>query len=229
MTTSGAAWTGLVIAGCALAFLGASADFYPVLVWGLGSFAVATIVQEYWLAIRARVRKGQENTLQAFRALLRKNQQRYGGYIVHLGAVLIIVGMAGSVYDDERLENLKTGGEFEIGAYRLQYLTATAIPEQHYGGAVARLALYRDDQPLAVMTPEKRMYWLEQQPASVPAIYSTLREDLYVTLTAIESDGSATFKVYCNPLVNWIWFGGLIFVLGSIAVMWPHPDRKTAQ
>jgi cytochrome c-type biogenesis protein CcmF len=221
------ALTGLVFAGCAWMFLGASADFYPVLVWGLGCFSVATIVQEYWLAIRARVRKGQENALQAFRALLRKNQQRYGGYIVHLGAVLIIVGMAGSVYDDERLENLKTGGEFEIGAYRLKYLTANAIPAQHYGGAVARLALYRNDQPLAVMTPEKRMYWLEQQPASIPSIYSTLREDIYVTLTAIESDGSATFKVYRNPLVNWIWFGGLIFVLGSIAVMWPHPERSS--
>jgi len=77
------------------------------------------------------------------------------------------------------------------------------------------------------MTPEKRMYWLEQQPASIPSIYSTLREDLYVTLTAIEADGSATFKVYCNPLVNWIWLGGLIFVLGSVTVMWPHPDRTT--
>ncbi len=218
--------TGAVFAGCAWAFLGKSADYYPVLVWGLGAFAVATIVQEYALAIRARVRKGQENALQAFRALLRKNQQRYGGYIVHLGAVLILVGMAGSVYDIERLENVKTGEDFEIGAYRLEYLTATAIPAQHYGGAVARLAVYRDDQPLAVMTPEKRMYWLEQQPASIPSVYSTLREDLYVTLTAIEADGSATFKVYCNPLVNWIWLGGLVFVLGSIAVMWPHPDRN---
>ena len=55
-----------------------------------------------------------------------------------------------------------------------EYLTADAIPEQHYGGAVARLALYRDGEPLAVMAPEKRMYWLEDQPNSIPSIYSTL-------------------------------------------------------
>ena len=55
---------------------------------------------------------------------------------------------------------------------------------------MARLALYRGDEPLAVMAPEKRMYWLEQQPASIPSVYSTLREDLYVILTAIEHDGS---------------------------------------
>jgi cytochrome c-type biogenesis protein CcmF len=69
------------------------------------------------------------------------------------------------------------------------------------------------------------MYWLEQQPASIPAVHSNALEDLYVTLTAIEADGSATFKVYRNPLVNWIWIGGYIFVLGSVLVMWPHPDR----
>ncbi|HEX9814895.1 MAG TPA: cytochrome c-type biogenesis CcmF C-terminal domain-containing protein, partial [Myxococcota bacterium] len=221
-------WPGVVglIASLVVGFaLGESATYYPTMCWGLGAFVVATIVQEYALAIRARVRKGEENALQAFTALLRKNQQRYGGYIVHFGAVLIIVGMAGSVFDEERLENIQTGDQFEIGGYRLQYLTANAIPMQHYGGAVARLALYRGEKPLGVMTPEKRMYWLEQQPASIPSVHSSVIDDLYVTLTAIEADGSATFKVYCNPLVNWIWIGGYIFVLGSVVVIWPHPDR----
>jgi cytochrome c-type biogenesis protein CcmF len=215
-----------VSASIAVGFaLGESAAYYPIAIWGLGAFVLGTVAQEYTLAIRARIRKGEENALQAFFALLRKNQQRYGGYIVHVGAVFVIVGMAGSVFDEERLENIRTGDEFEIGSYRLQYLTAAAIPMQHYGGAVARLALYRGEEPLGVMTPEKRMYWLEQQPASIPSIYSTLREDVYVTLTAIEADGSATFKVYCNRMVNWIWIGGGIFVIGSLAVMWPHPSR----
>jgi cytochrome c-type biogenesis protein CcmF len=97
---------------------------------------------------------------------------------------------------------------------------------QHYGGAVARIALYRGEEPLGVMAPEKRMYWLEQQPASIPSVHSTLREDLYVILTALEPDGSATLKVYRNPLVNWIWIGGAIFVLGTALVMWPHPGGR---
>jgi cytochrome c-type biogenesis protein CcmF len=131
--------------------------------------------------------------------------------------------MAGSVLNEERLENVRPGSEVRISDYTLRYLTAEAIPAQHYGGAVARLALYRREEPLGVMTPEKRMYWLEQQPASIPSVHSTLREDLYVILTALEPDGSATLKVYRNPLVNWIWIGGVIFVLGSVLVMWPHP------
>ena len=58
-------------------------------------------------------------------------------------------------------------------------------------------------------------------------MYSTLREYLYVILTALEQDGSATLKIYRNPLVNWIWIGAAVFVLGTIAVMWPHPSRTT--
>ena len=70
------------------------------------------------------------------------------------------------------------------------------------------------------------MYFLEQQPVSIPSVWSTLSEDLYVILTAIEPDGSATLKIYRNPLVNWIWIGGYTFVLGTLLIMWPHPERS---
>ena len=73
--------------------------------------------------------------------------------------------------------------------------------------------------------PEKRVYWLEDQPTSIPAIRSSLREDLYVLLTAVEADGSATLKIHRNPLVGWIWLGGATFVLGTVLVMWPHAPR----
>jgi cytochrome c-type biogenesis protein CcmF len=218
--------TGVAIAVLVYVQVDKGLTFYSWVAWSLCGFVVGTIVQEYTRAIRARVAKGNENPFQAFAALLRKNQQRYGGYIVHLGAVFILMGATGSVLGEERLENVQPGGEVRIQDYRLRYLTARAIPRQHYGGAVARLALYRDDEPLVTMTPEKRMYWLEQQPASIPSVYSTAREDLYVILTAVEADGSATFKLYRNPLVNWIWIGGIIFVVGTIAVMWPHRTER---
>jgi cytochrome c-type biogenesis protein CcmF len=217
---------GAVTAVALVIGLGSRLTFHATAAWSLAAFVIGTILQEYARAVRARTRKGEENVLQALAALLRKNQQRYGGYIVHLGVVFIVIGITGSVLNEERLENVRPGGSFSIGHNKWTYLTAQALPAQHYGGAVARLALYRDDQPLAVMAPEKRMYWLEQQPASIPSVYSTLREDLYVILTAIEHDGSATFKVYRNPLVNWIWIGGAVFVLGTLAVMWPHPERR---
>jgi cytochrome c-type biogenesis protein CcmF len=217
---------GLVTALLVVALLRDRLDFYGLAAWSLGVFVSATIVQEYTRAIRARVRKGEENALQACLSLLQKNQQRYGGYIVHLGVVLVMMGMAGSVLNEERLENVKPGSDVQMNGYRLHYLTAEALPAQHYGGARARIALYHHEEPVGVMTPEKRMYWLQEQPSSIPSVHSTAREDLYVILTALEADGSATLKIYRNPLVNWIWIGGYVFVLGTIAIMWPHPRRR---
>jgi len=217
----------LATAGLVLLIVGERITVYALLSWSLGGFAAATIVQEFYQAIRTRTKKGTENALQAFVSLLRKNQQRYGGYIVHLGVIFVLMGATGSVLNEERLENVRPGDEVRIHDYRIRYLTARALPARHYGGAEARLALYRGDEPIGVMTPEKRLYWMQDQPASIPSVYSTLREDLYVTLTAVEADGSATIKLYRNPLVNWIWIGGVIFVLGSLAVMWPHPRRTS--
>jgi cytochrome c-type biogenesis protein CcmF len=195
--------------------------------WALAAFVAVAIAQEYGRAVRARMRHG-EGPLAALGTLLRKNQQRYGGYVVHLGVVFLFVGFAGSALNEERLETLSPGDSVELNGYRLEYRTAHAIPAQHYGGAVARIALFEAGRPLATLAPEKRMYWLEQQPASIPAVWSTLSEDLYVILTAVEADGAATLKIRRNPLVNWVWIGGFTFVLGTALVMWPHPERRPA-
>jgi cytochrome c-type biogenesis protein CcmF len=198
-----------------------------IVVWGLGAFVAATVLQEYARAIRARMRHG-EGPWTALVTLFKKNQRRYGGYVVHLGVVFLFIGFGGAALNEERLETLSPGDAVTLNGYRLEYKTARAIPAQHYGGAVARIALYEHDQPLATLLPEKRMYWLEQQPASIPAVWSTLNEDVYVILTAIEADGAATLKIRRNPLVSWVWLGGFTFVLGTALVMWPHPERGRA-
>jgi cytochrome c-type biogenesis protein CcmF len=212
----------------AVAFWG-EIGFWALCCWTLCAFVTGTVSQEYWQAIRARRRLHGESVATALAVLLQKNQRRYGGYIVHLGIVFMMVGFSGALLNEETLENVQPGDSVTLHDYRLRYLTADAIPAQHYGGAKARVALYQADQPLVVMTPEKRMYWLEQQPTSIPAIYSTFNEDLYVILTALEQDGSATLKVYRNPLVNWIWVGGYILIAGTIVILWPHPVRTDAR
>ncbi len=194
--------------------------------WALGAFVTATVLQEYGQAIRARIRLHGESALRALATLLQKNQRRYGGYVVHLGIVFMMIGFSGGFFNEETLENVQPGDSVALHDYRLRYLTAKPIPAQHYGGAKARVALYREDEPVKMLLPEKRMYWLEQQPTSIPAIHSTLNEDLYLVLTAIEQDGSATLKVYRNPLVNWIWIGGLVLILGNVLILWPHPERR---
>jgi cytochrome c-type biogenesis protein CcmF len=218
---------GVVVALGVMLIFGFDPGYWAIATWGLAGFVLTTIGQEYGRAVGARMRRLNESVGTALMTLLRRNQRRYGGYIVHAGVVVLLLGISGAAFNEEKLVNVRPGDSATIQDFRLHYLTADAIPAQHYGGAKARLALYRGDDPLAVMTPEKRMYWLEQQPNSIPSIYSGWREDLYVILTAVEPDGSATFKIYHNPLVNWGWAGGGIFVLGCLIVLWPHPERTT--
>lgn len=212
-----------------LVLFGFEPGYWAIACWGLAGFVLTTIAQEYTLAIRARMNRLNENIFTALRTLLRRNQRRYGGYIVHAGFVILMLGISGAAFNEEQLNNVRPGDSAEIRDFRIEYLTAKAIPAQHYGGARARLALYKHDEPLAVMTPEKRMYWLEQQPSSIPSIYSSWREDVYVILTNLEADGSATLKIYHNPLVNFGWAGGGIFVFGCLIVLWPHPERDAGR
>lgn len=214
---------------------GFAPGYWAISAWGLGAFVLTTVAQEYGRAISARMQRRGESAWTALTTLLRRNQRRYGGYIVHAGVVVLLLGISGAAFNTEKIENIRPGESTTIRDFRLHYLTAEAIPAQHYGGAKARLALYRGGdgqtgggEPLAVMTPEKRLYWLEQQPNSIPSIWSSWREDLYVILTAVEPDGSGTFKIYHNPLVNWGWSGGLVFVLGCLIVLWPHPKPEAA-
>jgi len=219
---------GIVVAGVVIALFGFEPGYWAISCWGLGGFVLATIIQEYTQAIRGRMRRLNENIVTALLTLLNRNQRRYGGYIVHAGFVILMLGISGAAFNEQQLNNVRPGDSVEIRDFRLHYLTAEAIQAQHYGGARARVALYHDDEPVAVMTPEKRMYWLEQQPSSIPSIYSTWREDLYIILTALEPDGSATLKIYHNPLVNFGWAGGILFVVGCLIILWPHPERPLA-
>ena len=139
--------TGLAVCAALLVFFRGQIGAVPLAIWSLCAFVLGTVVQEYARAIRARTRGGRESSLRALGTLLRKNQRRYGGYIVHVGVVCILLGIGGAAFNEERLENVDPGGKVELDGYRLEYLTARALPAQHYGGAVARLALYDGDRP----------------------------------------------------------------------------------
>jgi cytochrome c-type biogenesis protein CcmF len=203
-------------------------EFYPVAFAALCTFVTGTIVEEYWRGVRSRMRRG-EGPLLAFWMLIERNQRRYGGYIVHLAVVLMFVGFAGAAFNLEETRLLKPGERWEIAGYTLEYRQVRPVRDPHYAGAVARVAAYDNGNPIGVMTPEKRMYFQQEQPATIPAVVSSAREDLYLILAGLEPDQSASFKVYINPLVNWIWIGGMIFVFGNSLLLWPLPERRSGR
>jgi cytochrome c-type biogenesis protein CcmF len=221
-------WPSVVAVGvAALAWLLGVRRFWPCAFWALCAFAAATIVEEYQRGIRSRMRRG-ESVGRAFLELMRRNQRRYGGYIVHLAVILMFVGFAGAAFNLEETKLLQPGQTWSLDDYELEYRQTREVNHPHYSGAVARLALSEDGRPVGILTPEKRMYFQQEQPATVPAVASSLREDFYVILIGVEGDRSVALKVYINPLVNWIWIGGFIFVIGNTLLLWPLPERRAS-
>ena len=173
------------------------------------------------------MRRG-ESPLQAVIELLRRNQRRYAGYVVHLAVVLVFIGFAGATFNFEDTKLLKPGESWQLGSYTVEYRQARPVSDRHYAGAVARLALYDHGQPVGMLLPEKRMYFQQEQATTIPAVASNLAEDFYVILAGLEPDQSAALKVYVNPLVNWIWIGGFVFVFGNTLLLWPFGKRDGA-
>jgi cytochrome c-type biogenesis protein CcmF len=203
-------------------------EFYPVVFAALCAFVAGTILEEYGRGIRARMRRG-EGPVRAFFELVRRNQRRYGGYVVHLAVVLFFIGFAGAAFNLEETRLLHPGESWELGRYTLEYRQVRPVRDPHYAGVVARVAVYNEGRPVGILAPEKRMYFQQEQPTTIPAVASNLREDLYVILAGLEPDQSAALKVYVNPLVNWIWIGGWVFVFGNALVLWPLPERRARE
>jgi len=221
-------WPTVVATACAVVLLAAGMRrFYPCALLTLCAFVAATIFEEYGRGIRARMRRG-ENPFRACAELLRRNQRRYGGYVVHLGIVIMFVGFAGSAFDLETTKLLRPGESWDFSSYTVEYRQPQPLDHPHYGGALVRLALYEDGEPISILTPEKRVYFQQEQQSSIPAVSSRIHEDFYVILSGLEPDQSAALKVYINPLVNWLWIGTWVFVAGCILILWRIPEPRRA-
>ena len=191
-------------------------------------FVFGTIVLEFYRGTRARKTTGGGNVVQAFLSLIQKNRRRYGGYVVHLGVVLIFVGITGSsAYQIEQNVVLKPGEQAVVGKFTLQYDHLTRVLESTHEAFIAQVSVSQDGKPLTTLSPEKRLYFAQNQPTTEVALRTSLLEDLYIILAGFEPSKTATFKVFVNPLVSWLWLGGLVIVLGTIIAIWPERRPHT--
>ena len=195
----------------------------------LVTFVGVTTLWEYVRGVIARRRARGEPWLVAFWRLAGRNRRRYGGYIVHLGVVCMALGIIGTEFFQQDTEGtLRPGESLEIGGFRTVYRTLRTYPGP--GDLIvteATVEIYQGDQLLKTVHPKREFYQNTQQTMTIPALRSTMAEDVYVLLTGWESGGAtATFRVYINPLVNWLWLGGLIFVVGTLVAGWPDFEAK---
>lgn len=200
---------------------------YALISFALSSFVTATIVLEFYRGARARHKMAKEGYLRAFFSLIWRNKRRYGGYIIHIGVVMIFVAIIGSsAFKSEKQATLKRGESLTIKEYTLRYENMSSYPTQNKYVVATTLSVYNQGKKVEMLTPEKNFHRGQEQPTTEVAIRSTLEEDLYVILAGYDRDGTATFKVLINPLVAWLWIGGVVLAIGTIIVMWPDKREK---
>lgn len=201
--------------------------FYALISLGISAFVLFTILYEWFRGTRARHRVRAENYFKAFWGLIMNNRPRYGGYIVHIAIIIIAVGVTGSsLYGTEKEVTITPGESMTINDYTLTYQNMDSYETESKTTVTATLTVENSGRSLGKLTPEKYFHRSYDQAVTEVAIRSTLVEDLYVILIGWEDDGTTSFKVMVNPLVSWIWIGGIVFTAGGLIAFWPE-RRKT--
>ncbi len=202
--------------------------------FGLCAFVGATIFTEFYRGTRVRARRGEYHVV-ALMHLIRRNRRRYGGYIVHIGVILIVIGItASSAFVVQKEATLKRGQSMRVGRYGLRFEGIKQYRDDVKDITAATLSLYNGgDKPIDVLTSKKVLYRYEGNREidnqTEVALRSTARDDIYVIFVNFDGKGSANFRVLINPMVSWIWAGGLVLVLGALVIMWPSGRERTEQ
>ena len=198
----------------------------------LSFLVVFVTLYEFWRGTLARHRIYSENFFVALGTLAARNRRRYGGYIIHLGVVLMAIGIIGiEMFQSTTQATIPKGGEISLGAYTIRYDDLKEWRKDD-GRIVTRaeLTVLKNGEKVGNLFPRRDYFIESQQPMTIPGVRSTMADDFYVLLVDWQeiSKQSATFRVYLNPLVNWLWLGGLVFILGTLVAAWPDRDPETA-
>jgi cytochrome c-type biogenesis protein CcmF len=216
------------------------ATFTPGIVVGLACFNVAVIVQEFQRGVSARRRSADkrgepEGVLLAFINLIAKNRRRYGGYIVHLGIVGMFIGFVGSAWNLETEVSMKPGDTHQIGSFSITYHGTRMCPgnpkcSKEEQADLNKRMLFADfevkqgTKSLGMIHPAKFFFAKSPDgPTTEVSLLQSLREDLYTVIGTVDPQSKrGTFRFHVNPLVVWIWFGGMVLVLGAGISLWPE-------
>lgn len=196
-------------------FLGLD-NMWGLTCFGLCAFTATTIMQEFFRGIRAQRAGGQRSVPSALLRLLLRARRRYGGYIVHLGVVLMFFGWAGKSYDSQRDVNLKVGQQIELAGYEITLDSVRATQDWQKEMLTAELRIERGGRFVDRLYPAKWWYFkLPEQPTSEVSRALLVGEDVYSALVSGDADkGVAFVRIFINPLVNWVWAGAGIMLLG---------------
>ncbi len=212
------------IAGVAAA-AGGMREFLPILTISFAAFVMATIVKEFVKGVRARRAIAGRSAGRALLDLFVLNGQRYGGYVVHAGVVVVALAISVSwTWKSEREMTLRHGERLAIKDYEVEFTDVWSREEAHRDVIGATVQAYRDGRPIGIEQPRLNFYRTRQQMIATPAVRSSLTSDLYLILMAVEPERGehVTIRAIVNPGIAWLWIGGMIMGVGALVAIVPR-------
>jgi cytochrome c-type biogenesis protein CcmF len=196
------------------------------------AFVLAGIIQEYVRGVRARRQSTGEPLPTALVQLVRRNGRRYGGYIVHIGVLMVALGIIGNeFYQSEVDANLKRGESVQIANYTLTYERLDMVDGPNFTELIAPMTVAKNGRVVGEILPKKHIYDKNpEQPMSEVGLRAGVVEDVYAVLAGWDNMGdTASFKVFVNPLMSWMWVGGIVMMIGVLISAWPRRVATTAE
>ena len=196
--------------------------------WIVGFAGILTLL-EFWKGTRARMRRG-ESAWSSFSNLMLRNRRRYGGYWIHIGVLVMAFGIIGTeLFQQETQIRLQSGESVSLGNYEMVFNQVERYPgPDDLVITEATVDVYQNGNLVRTLHPRSELYTRTMQPMTIPNARSTITEDFYVLLVDWEplTPNEATFRIYLNPLINWVWAGAIIFTIGTLIAAWPDKREE---
>jgi cytochrome c-type biogenesis protein CcmF len=208
----------------------------PLFTFGLCGFVFGSIVQEYVRGLGARMKQTGSDPFTSLVGLVLIKRRKYGGYVIHLAIAVLFIGFAGKTWDtmvDRTIAKpaveLAAGKQpvdasrFTVRGYTFQYEALEQVADDNKIATYAHVTLSRGGEKLELLHPARNSYRRGTEPTSEVAIHERLSEDVYLVLTGFDTDSkTANFRVYINPLVNWVWIGFVFLAIGTFICLIPQ-------
>jgi cytochrome c-type biogenesis protein CcmF len=201
-------------------------SFYALVSFGLCAFVLVSVGMEFVKGANAIASKDKTSFISSVIELTHRNTRRYGGYLVHVGVVIIFIGFTGKAFDLSTKVELSKGDDFSLGKYQFRLADVQQGQNENFRWEKLSVDVSKNGQQVATLEPEKRLYLAKKEPASEVAIRRRPNEDVYLNFAGFSDDGGkVVIDAYVFPLVNWIWMGYWVTLAGTLVCLIPSKSR----
>jgi cytochrome c-type biogenesis protein CcmF len=198
-------------------------EIYALMSFGLSLFVLMTILSEFWKGARAIAGRTGQNLIAATVELTHRNTRRYGGYLVHVGIVMMFIGFTGAVFNHDATREVLPGDRFDLGRYQLSVRELPEGENDNIAWHKAIVEVRQNGELVKTLEPVREFYKTNRQSVGQVSIWRRLNEDLYLSFAGMADDnsGRAIIQAYVFPLVTWIWIGFWVVFVGTLVCLVP--------